>query len=80
MSHERKKRVRQQDGLFIALSDGGFVCSDCMTLTEVESLSDIHVEVWEEGSHGWTGPCICARCKLSIPIYIDADDATDRVD
>lgn len=63
---------RQRRGHFIALPDG-FLCADCIP-PEVD-MSDPKVEVWKEYSSGWTGSCICKECKLSIPIYVDADAA-----
>ena len=60
--------------VFIALGDG-FICQDCMTTTEKESLGDPHVEVWQEGSNGWTGTCVCLRCQISIPVYVDGVEA-----
>lgn len=55
---------------FIA-TDEGFVCEDCYTKAERASLGDEGVHVWEEGSDGWTGPVICARCESSLPVVVD---------
>lgn len=75
------KRRASFKGIFVALPDasiaernrmGGFLCSDCIPLET--DISDDEVEVWEEGSHGWTGPVICNDCKLSIPVYVDAQE------
>jgi hypothetical protein len=74
---DRQRRARFK-GIFIALPDGsrragtaGFLCSDCMPLDT--DISADEVDVWEEGSHGWTGPVLCNECHLSIPVYIDAE-------
>lgn len=60
---------------FIAHRDETFTCEDCWTEAERESTADADVQVWEERSHGWIGPCVCARCKLSIPVYVDGEAA-----
>ncbi len=61
--------------VFVANADGTFTCEDCLTPEERGALGDEEVQVWEEGSRGWTAPCICARCALSIPVYLDGEDA-----
>jgi hypothetical protein len=77
---DRQRRARFK-GIFIAVFSappappdaplGGFLCSDCMPLDT--DISSDKVEVWEEGSHGWTGPVLCNECHLSIPVYVDAE-------
>jgi hypothetical protein len=68
----------QRSGHFIATADG-FVCEDCFTPEELHTLGDEDVEVWEEGSHDWTGPVVCDRCKIQIPVYVDGG-STSEVD
>lgn len=57
--------------IFVAVSDG-FICGPC--LPDGVDPEDQDVEVWDLWSSGWTGPCVCKVCKLSIPVYIDGDD------
>lgn len=53
----------------------GVFCVDC--LPDGVDLGSSDVEVWEEGSDGWTGPPICSSCRLSIPVYVDAPGAAE---
>lgn len=79
---DRQRRARF-DGIFIAVSStptelaepnpprDGFLCSECMPLDT--DISSDEVDVWQEGSHGWTGPVLCNVCHLSISVYVDAE-------
>jgi len=58
---------------FIVTNDE-VICEDCYTPSERASLGDDDVEVWQEGSEGWTGPVVCARCKSSLPVVCDGND------
>lgn len=49
-----------------------FLCGDCNEKLRRFDITDPAVQVWEFYSDGWLAPCICDRCKLSIPIYINA--------
>ena len=73
MSKPKKRGWKKNlEGIFIAVKDG-FICSDCLLPAEVKTLGDTNVEVWEEYSGGWTAPCVCKRCHLSIPVYVDSE-------
>lgn len=68
-------RVTEHVPVFVAgppmASDGAFVCYECLAKDERRRLGDDDVELWQEFSSGWTGPCVCERCRLSIPVYVD---------
>jgi hypothetical protein len=57
---------------FIAEPRGKFVCGDCNQKVKGphHDISSPRVEVWEFYSDGWTAPCVCRICKLSMPIYL----------
>jgi len=56
--------------VFVAHADGAFTCEDCLSAELRARLGDDDVQVWEEYSEGWLGPCVCATCHLSIPVYV----------
>lgn len=60
--------------LFVAHPDGTFQCESCADKDKVDWLSD-DTNVWEVGSRGWLGPVVCRTCKLSIPVYVDGEEA-----
>ena len=60
-------------GIFVANDDGTYFCSDCIPDTVDVSLDS--VQVWEVGSHGWTGQPKCCVCHLSIEVYVDGEGA-----
>jgi hypothetical protein len=72
-------------GEFVALSKEirpsvmehiGFVCSQCIpTHSPPIDLSLDEVELWDEGSDGWTGPIECMDCGESIPVEIGEECA-----
>lgn len=61
----------KHDGIFVANADGTFTCADCIPADL--DVGSSGVETWEEHSHGWTAPCVCRECKLSIPVYVDGE-------
>jgi hypothetical protein len=50
-----------------------FLCADCIP-AELDLALD-ETQVWQELTHGWTDSCVCGKCKLSIPVYVDADES-----
>ena len=70
---KRKEKWPAKRRLFVAEEEGAYLCSDCIPASL--DLGDPAVEVWEEFSDGWTGPCVCRVCKLSIPVYVDGQEA-----
>jgi len=57
--------------IFVANADGTFYCNDCIPADL--DVGSFDVETWEEYSSGWTAPCVCRECKLSIPVYVDGE-------
>ena len=55
--------------VFVAMDDF-FLCQACATADSID-LGDDDVQTWEVGGRGWTSPCVCRDCKLSIPVIID---------
>lgn len=64
-------------GWFIADRDT-FLCGDCNAHTNEYDVGLDRTEVWEWFSHGWLGPVVCRRCKLSIPVVIDGEAPAGR--
>ena len=68
-------------GQFVALSKQarpsvmehiGFVCSQCIPIHYPPiDVSLDEVELWDEGSEGWTGPISCMDCGEEINVTID---------
>jgi hypothetical protein len=54
----------KHEGIFVANADGTFYCADCIPVEVDVSLDE--TQVWQEYSSGWTAPCVCRECKLSI--------------
>lgn len=48
-----------------------FLCGDCNEKLGRYNIEDPAVQVWDFYSEGWLAPCICERCQLSLPIYIN---------
>lgn len=65
--------MKKNDDWFIAEPRGKFVCAECNAEPggPHHDPSDDRVEVWPYYSDGWTAPCICRMCKLSLPIYVN---------
>jgi hypothetical protein len=57
--------------IFVAMPDG-FLCQECVIVHKIDVGSD-DVDVWQVGSDGWIGPCVCSGCKLSIPVIVDGE-------
>jgi hypothetical protein len=68
MPAQTAARQKQVEGIFVA-DPKGFLCHDCIP-NELDLGLDT-VEVWMEGSHGWTGPCVCRGCGYSIPVFVN---------
>jgi hypothetical protein len=64
-------------GLPIA-SFGGTVCESCLTRDERAMLGNDDIEVWREGTGGWTGqPPNCERCgKKFLVELLEEDDGS----
>ena len=62
-------------GNVFAAVDGGenFLCEPCARKEKID-LGSPHVNTWEVGSGGWTGPIMCRDCRRSIPVVCDSDE------
>jgi hypothetical protein len=67
----------KHEGIFVANADGTFYCADCIPAEVDVSLDE--TQVWQEYSSGWTAPCVCRECKLSIPVYVDVEPAAEAL-
>lgn len=67
--------MKKDDRPFVALLGGGFVCPDCLPREHPPiDLGHIATSVWRQYTSGWTAPPICSRCRLAIPVYVDASE------
>lgn len=70
LQHERRRALHELVGDHFVADADGFLCESCAKEAGVD-FEDDAVEVWEVGSAGWLGPCVCRGCKLSIPVIVD---------
>lgn len=65
------------DGHFITCEDDTILCNRCAEAQGID-LSDPDVEVWEEGSDGWTGPLPpCRVCGKPTHVLVNRNQAGD---
>lgn len=60
-------RVVTERRYFVAEGDR-FMCWEC--IPRCLDLASETVQVWEEGSTGWTGPCTCSLCGAYIHVNV----------
>jgi hypothetical protein len=63
------------DDIFVANADGTYTCGPCLPDDVDPGAND--VQVWDTYSRGWTGPVLCCKCKLSIPVYVEGEAAVE---
>lgn len=60
--------------LFVATTSG-YLCRACAEAAKID-LGDPNVDVWREGSHGWTAPVDpCGTCGKAIEVVVGDPDA-----
>jgi len=66
------RRRARCEGLFVANLDGTFTCDLCIPLIPglLRKLGNADVEVWREGSEGWTEEISCEHCGRDIPVEV----------
>ncbi len=56
--------------VFVILPGGDIYCESCAKSLGIV-LEDEAIPTYEVGSRGFTAPCVCTKCKLSIPVIVD---------
>jgi hypothetical protein len=79
LNDEEQKRRSKMDmdfgNVFAAVDEGkNFLCEPCADEEGID-LGSPHVNTWEVGSGGWTGPVMCKACKRSIPVVCDGEES-----
>lgn len=57
---------------FIVTDDGFVYCETCAKDKGID-IDAPDTVLWEVFGGGWLGPCICAGCDLSIPVYVNGE-------